>query len=157
MKIIISIILTLIVSLFAAANTTTETPPVAAENTPQTVTTIYVEYTSEMQIKTTEKVIVSETETTATTTKSITTTSITKVIQTEGTTEEYTAVTERPTIVEDTDECIDKGNQGLVEYKPQVGGQPNPFENDVQTEIKEHPVEEYITEGGYRPGEGIQF
>ena len=54
-------------------------------------------------------------------------------------------------------ECIDDGNQGLVEYNPQVGGQPNPFENDVQTEIKEHPVEEYITEGGYRPGEGIHF
>lgn len=157
MKIIISIILTLVVSLLAASNTATETPPVTAENPPQTATTVHVEYMPEVQMTSTEKAIVCETETTATTTKSITTTSITKVIQTERATEKYTELTERPTIAEDADECIDKGNQGIAEYKPQIGGQPNPFENDVQTEIKEHPVEEYITEGGYRPGEGIHF
>ena len=157
MKIIISIILTLIVSLLASSNTATETPPVTAKKPPQTATTVHVEYMPEVQMTPTEKAIVSETETTATTTKSITTTSIAKVAQTERTTEEYTAVTERPTIAEDTGECIDKGNQGLAEYKLQIGGQPNPFENDAQTEIKEHPVEEYITEGGYRPGEGIHF
>lgn len=160
MKIIISIILTLIVSLLAVPNTATETPPVAAENPPQTVTTTYVEYTSETMLTTAEKAIASETaetETTVTTTKPTMTTSKTKVNQTERATEEYTEVTERPTMLEETAECIDKGNQGLAEYKPQIGGQPNPFENDVQTEIKEHPVEEYITEGGYRPGEGIHF
>jgi carboxypeptidase C (cathepsin A) len=160
MKIIISIILALIVSLLAASNTATETPPVAAENPPQTATTIYVEYTSETMITTAEKAIVSETaekENTATTTKPTTTTCKTKVNQTEGVTEEYTEVTDLPTMSEELVECMDKGNQGLVEYKPQIGGQPNPFENDLQTEIKEHPVEEYITEGGYRPGEGIHF
>lgn len=160
MKIIISIILTLIVSLLTASNTATKTPPVIAENPPQTATTIYAEYTSETMLTTAEKAIVSETteaETTITTTKSTTTTSITKVTQTERATEEYTEVTERSTMSEETPECIDKGDQGLVEYKPQIGGQPNPFENNMQTEIKEHPVEEYTTEGGYRPGEGIHF
>ena len=160
MKIIISIILTLIVSLLAAPNTSTETPPVTAENPLQTTTMVYEEYTPETMITTAENAIVSETvetETTVTTTKPTTTTSKTKVHQTERTTEEYTEVTERPTMSEETAEYIDKGDQGLVEYKPQIGGQPNPFENDVETEIKEHPVEEYITEGGYRPGEGIHF
>ena len=160
MKIIISIILTLIVSLLAASNTATETPPVTAENPPQTATMVHVEYMPEAQITTTEKAIVSETvetESTSTTTKSITTTSKTNVNQTERATEEYTEVTERPTMSEETAECIDKGNQGLAEYKPPIGGQLNPFENDMQAEIKEHPVEEYITEGGYRPGEGIHF
>lgn len=160
MKIIISIILALIVSLLAASNTATETPPVTAENPPQTTTMVHVEYMPEVQITTTEKAVVSgtaETESTATTTKSITTTSITKVIQTERATEKYTELTEQPTTLEEKAERIDKGNQDLVEYKSQIGGQPNPFENDVQTEIKEHSVEEYITEGGYRPGEGIHF
>lgn len=160
MKIIISIILTLIVSLLTAPNKATEMPPVTAENPPQTMTTIHVEYTPEAQITTTEKAIISETvgtETTAITTGPITTTSMSKIAQTERATEEYTEVAERPTVSEESAECIDKGNQGLAEYKPQIGGQPNPFENDVQTEIKEHPVEEYITEGGYRPGEGIRF
>ena len=160
MKIIISIILTLIVSLLTASNTATETPPVTAENPPQMATTIYVEYKPEVQITTTEKAVVSEmveAETTATTTKPTTTTSKTEVTQTERATEDYTEVTKLPTMLEEVVECIDKGNQGLAEYKPQIGGQPNPFENDVQTEIKEHPVEEYITEGGYRPGEGIHF
>ena len=138
----------------------TEKPPMIAENPPQTATTIYVEYTPETMLTTAEKAIVSETteaEATITTTKSTTSTSITKVTQTERATEEYTEVTERPTMLEETVECIDKENQDLVEYKPQIGDQPNPFESDVQTEIKEHPVEEYITEGGYRPGEGIHF
>ena len=160
MKIIISIILTLIVSLLAVPNTATETPPVTVENPPQTATTIYVGYTLETMLTTAEKAIVSETteaETTITTTKPITTTSKTKVNQTERAIEEHTTVTEQPTMLEENAECVDKGNQGPAEYKPQIGGQPNPFENDVQTEIKEQPVEEYITEGGYRPGEGIHF
>ncbi len=30
---------------------------------------------------------------------------------------------------EETVGCIDKGDQNLAEYKPQIGNQPNPFEN----------------------------
>ena len=52
---------------------------------------------------------------------------------------------------------IDEGNQDLVEYKPQIGGQPNPFDNDIPIEIDDRPVEDYIGEGEDRPGEGIRF
>ena len=58
---------------------------------------------------------------------------------------------------EETAACIDKGDQNLVEYKPQIGGQPNPFDNDTPTEIDDRPVEDYIGEGEDRPGEGIRF
>ena len=54
-------------------------------------------------------------------------------------------------------ECIDKGNQSLAEYKPQIDDQPNPFENDTPTEIDNRPVEDYIGEDEDRPGEGIHF
>lgn len=58
---------------------------------------------------------------------------------------------------EETAACIDEGNQDLVEYKPQIGGQPNPFDNDIPTEIDDRPVEEYIGDGEDRPGEGKPF
>ena len=58
---------------------------------------------------------------------------------------------------EGTVECIDEGDQSLAEYKPQIGGQPNPFENGTPTEIDDRPVEDYIGEGKDRPGEGIHF
>ena len=58
---------------------------------------------------------------------------------------------------EETAACIDEGNQDLVEYKPQIGGQPNPFENDTSTEIDDRPVEDYVGEGEDRPGEGKPF
>ena len=58
---------------------------------------------------------------------------------------------------EETVECIDEGDQSLAEYKPQIGGQPNPFENDIPTEIDDRPVEDYIGEGEDRPGEGKYF
>ena len=57
----------------------------------------------------------------------------------------------------DTVECIDEGDQSLAAYKPQIGGQPNPFENDTPTEIDDRPVEDYIGEGEGRPGEGTHF
>ena len=40
---------------------------------------------------------------------------------------------------EETVECIDKVNQSLAEYKPQIDDQPNPFENDTPTEIDDRP------------------
>ena len=57
----------------------------------------------------------------------------------------------------DTVECIEEGDQRLAEYKSQIGGQPNPFENDTPTEIDDHPVEDYVGEGEDRPGEGKHF
>lgn len=57
---------------------------------------------------------------------------------------------------EENAECIDEGNQDLVEYKPQIGGQPNPFDN-APTEIDDRPVEDYIGDGEDRPGEGLHF
>ena len=67
---------------------------------------------------------------------------------------EETIITE---LEEETVECIDKGNQSLAEYKPQIDDQPNPFENDTLTEIDDRPVEDYIGEDEDRPGEGIHF
>ena len=58
---------------------------------------------------------------------------------------------------EETIECIDEGDQSLAEYKPQTGGQPNPFENDIPTEIDDRPIEDFVSEGEDRPGEGIHF
>ena len=58
---------------------------------------------------------------------------------------------------EETAACIDGGNQDLVEYKPQIGGQPNPFDNDIPTEIDDRPAEDYVGEGEDRPGEGKPF
>ena len=75
-------------------------------------------------------------------------------------TEECTEITEDTVTTEskeETVECIDEGDQSLVEYKPQIGGQPNPFENDTPTEIDDRPVEDYISEGEDRPGEGKHF
>ena len=72
--------------------------------------------------------------------------------------EETTASEEAATEPEEeTVECIDEGDQSLAEYKPQIGGQPNPFENDTPTEIDDRPVEDYIGEGEDRPGEGKHF
>ena len=66
---------------------------------------------------------------------------------------EETVITEP----EETVECIDEGDQSLAEYKPQISGQPNPFENDTPIEIDDRPVEDYVGEGEDRPGEGKHF
>lgn len=78
----------------------------------------------------------------------------------ETTTEECTEITEEKVITEpeeDTALCIDEGDQSLAEYNPQIGGQPNPFETDIPTEIDDRPVEDYVGEGEDRPGEGKHF
>ena len=62
-------------------------------------------------------------------------------------TEDFTEINEEEVITESEEErveCIDKGNQSLAEYKPQISGPPNPFENDTPTEIDDRPVGEYI-------------
>ena len=74
--------------------------------------------------------------------------------------EECTEIAEETVLAEseeETVECIDEGDQSLVKYKPQIGGQPNPFENDMPTEIDDRPVEDYVGEGEDRPGEGKHF
>lgn len=72
---------------------------------------------------------------------------------------EFARTVEEPSIVdtEETVKCIYEGNCDLAEYKPQIGGQPNPFENGIPTEIDDRPVEDYVGKGEDRPGEGIRF
>ena len=80
--------------------------------------------------------------------------------ETEAYIESETEVAEESVNVEpkeETVECIDEGDQSLAEYKPQIDGQANPFENDIPTEIDDRPVEDYVGEGEDRPGEGIHF
>ena len=78
----------------------------------------------------------------------------------ETVTEECTEIAEETVVAEseeETVECIDEGDQSLVKYKPQIGGQPNPFENDTPTKIDDRSAEDYIGEGEDRPGEGKHF
>ena len=174
MKRLITIILALIMGLFTAPNRSAEQPPVTAVKTPQTAIVTQVEQVSEESETTAETAFVSEvcdTETPAETEETTATESETEPIETEAFTEEKTpanqeTVTEECSEVtegsvtepeEETVECIDEGDQSLAEYKPQISGQPNPFENDTPTEINDRPVEDYIGEGEDRPGEGIHF
>lgn len=47
-------------------------------------------------------------------------------------------------------------NPDEPEYSPSIGGD-NPFDNNVEIEIDDTSVEDYIGEGEDRPGEGISF
>ena len=174
MKKLIAIILALIMTLFTAPNQSTDQPHVTAEKPPQTAITVQVEQVPEESKTTAETAFVSEVseakntveseETTVSEIKSETTE--TEVFTEEKTPPEQETVTKECTEVteeiiteteEDTIECIDEGDQSLAEYKPQIGGQPNPFENDTPTEIDDRPVEDYIGEGEDRPSEGKHF
>ena len=151
MKRLITII-ALIMTLFTAPQKGADQSPVTAVKTPQTGIVTQVEQVPEEIETTAETALVSEVkETEAAPEEELT-------VQ-ETVTEECTEVTEE-TITEteeETVECIDEGEQSLAEYKPQIGGQPNPFENNTPTEINDRPVEDYIGEGEDRPGEGIHF
>jgi hypothetical protein len=140
-------------TLFTAPQKGADQPPMTVVKTPQTGIVTQVEQVPE-EIKTTaETALVSEVkETEAAPEEELT-------VQ-ETVTEECTEITEGTVITEkkvETVECIDEGDQSLAEYKPQIGGQPNPFENDTPTEINDRPIEDYIGEGEDRPGEGIHF
>ena len=156
MKRIITIILALIMTIIPAPNRSAEQPPVTTEKPPQTAITTTVEQVpkeSEMAAETAFVGEVTEDETTTETPKNEA-----PVVQ-ETVTEECTEVIEE-TITEteeDTVECIDEGDQSLAEYKPQIGAQPNPFENDIPTEIDDRTVEDYVGEGEDRPGVGKHF
>ena len=174
MKKLITIILALIMALFTAPNRSAERPPVTAVETPQTAIVTQAEQVPEESETTAETAFVaeaSETETAVeteepTVTESETATKEIEVFAEEKTpteqetvTEDCTEITEEVIITEpeETVECIDEGDQSLAEYKPQIGDQPNPFENDTPTEIDDRPVEDYVGEGEVRPGEGIHF
>ena len=157
MKKLITIILAIIMTLFSAPNQGADQPPITPEKPPQTAITATVEQVPEESEKPAETAFVgdvSEAETAAEGKKDES-----PVVQ-ETITEESIEIAEATVIIEpeeETVECIDEGDQSLVEYKPQIGGQPNPFENDIPTEIDDRPVEDYIGEGEDRPGEGKHF
>ena len=170
MKKLITIILAMIMTFFSAPQKGADQTHVTVEKTPQSAITVQVEQVPEESEKPAETAFVSEvsdTETPAETEETTATESETEPIETEAFNEEKTpanqeTVTEECTEVaeesvtkpeEDTVECIDEEDQSLVEYKPQIGGQLNPFENDTPTEIDDRPVEDYVGEGEDRPGE----
>lgn len=156
MKKLITIILSLIMMFFSAPQKGADQPHVTAVETLQTAIVTQVEQVPEESETTAETAFVGEMAEAETTTEAPK--KEVPVVQ-ENVTEECTEVTEEiiAETEEDTVECIDEGDQSLAEYKPQIGGQPNPFENDIPTGIDDRPVDDYIGEGEDRPGEGIHF
>ena len=174
MKRLITIILALIMTLFTTPNKGTDKPRVNAVETPQTATTVQVEQAPEESETTTGTALVdnvseteteSETEETAVSENEATLTeaevsTVETTVDQETLKEESTEILVESIITEpdeETVECIDDGDQSLVEYKPQIGGQPNPFKNDTPTEIDDRSVEDYVGEDEDRPGEGKHF
>ena len=175
MKNLITIILALIMTLFTAPNQDTDGTHVTAVETPRTATTVQVEQVPEDNETTAETAFVGEVSKTETSVEITETTVNENEVVTEEhevfdeektptaqetVTDQCTEITEDTVATEskeETVECIDEGNQCLAEYKPQISGQPNPFENDTPTEIDDRPVEDYIGEGEDRPGEGRHF
>jgi len=175
MKKLITIILTIIITFLPAPNQGADEPHVTAEKTPQTAITAQAEQVPEGSGKPAGTAFVgevSELETIVQTKEPTVTES--KVVpkekeifteektppEQETVTKECTEITEEVISTEPKDEtveCIDEGDQSLAEYKPQIGGLPNPFENDTPTEIDDRPVEDYIGEGEDHPGEGKHF
>lgn len=69
--------------------------------------------------------------------------------------EEDTGVSEEKDDVQIDGDNSDS-DDNTPEYEQSPGGD-NPFDNDIETEIDDTPVEDYIGEGEDRPGEGIHF
>ena len=157
MKKLITIILALIVTFFTVPQKGADQPPVTAEKPSQTAITTTVEQVPEESETTAETAFVSEVKESESVAEAA---SKEESNVQEAVTEKSTEIIEETIITEpeeDTVECIDEGDQNLAEYKPHIGGQPNPFENDTPTEIDDRPVEDYIGEGEDRPGEGKHF
>ena len=156
MKRLITIILAIIMALFTAPNRSADQPHLTAVKTPQTAITTTVEQVPEGSEKPAETASVGEVTEAETTTKG---TKDEALVVQETVTEDCTDVAEESVTKpkDETVECIDEGAQSLAEYKPQIGGQTNPFENDTPTEINDRLVEDYIGEGEDRPGEGMHF
>ena len=157
MKKLITIILALIMMLFSTPQKGADQTPVTAEKPPQTTITTMVKQVPEKSEKSAETAFVSEVKETESVTEAAPEDE--QTVQ-ETITEESIEIAEETIITEpeeETVECIDEGDQSLAEYKPHIGGQPNPFKNDIPTEIDDRPVEDYIGEGEDRPGEGKHF
>jgi len=157
MKRLITIILAIIMALFTAPNRNADQPPVTAVKPPQTAITVQAEQVPEESETTSETAFVGEVKESESVAEAA---SKEESNVQETITEESIEIAEETIITEpeeETVECIDEGDQSLAEYKPQIGGQPNPFENDTPTEIDDRPVEDYIGEGEDRPGEGKHF
>lgn len=156
MKRLITIILALIMTLITAPQKGVDQPPVTAVKTPQTAIVTQVEQVPEESETTAETAFVDKVKETETTTEAQKKEAL---VMQETVTEESTEVMEEiiTKTKDETIECIDEGDQSLAEYKPHIGGQANPFENDIPTEIDDRPVEDYIGEGEDRPGEGKHF
>ena len=174
MKRLITIILALIMTLFSVPDQGADQPPVSAVKTPQTAITVQAEQVPEDNETTVETAFVGEASGTGTEVNTEETTATESQVVTEEpevfaeektpteqetVAEECTEIAEETVVAESEEavECIDEGDQSLVEYKPQIGGQLNPFENDTPTKIDDRPVEEYVGEGEDRPGEGKHF
>ena len=136
MKRLITIILAFIMAFFTSPSRGADEPPVSAEKPPQAEITVSVEDVPE-ESQATAMPPVDEGEKTET------------AVNPEDVETEFTE--------EETADNVGEGERGAVEYKPQIGGQPNPFENNTPTEIDDQPVEDYIGEGEDSPGEGIHF
>ena len=157
MKKLITIILALIMTIFTAPNRGADQPPVIAPETPQTAIVTWTEQVPEGSEKNAETALVGEVKAAVT---------VTEAAPEEDPTVQETITEEsieiiKETVITETEEgtveCIDEGDQSLAEYKPQIGGQANPFENDTPTEIDDRPVEDYVGEGEDHPGEGKHF
>ena len=163
MKKLIAIIFALITALLATPNRGADQPPVTAVNPPQTAITTQVGQVPEESETTAETALVSEQKETETEV----TTEEPEPVSEKTVADESVTIPQEPLVTEteehevkeqeETAACIDGGNQDLVEYKPQICGQPNPFDNDIPTEIDDRPVEDYVGEGEGRPGEGKHF
>ena len=157
MKKLITIILALIMTLITAPQKGADQPRVNAVKTPQTAIITQMEQVPERSENPAETAFVSEVKESEPVAEAAPEEE--PAVQ-ETITEESIEIAEETIITEpeeETVECIDEGDQSLAEYKPQIGGQPNPFENNIPTEIDDRPVEDYIGEGENRPGEGIHF
>ena len=174
MKRLITIILALIMTLFATPKQGADQPSVTAVKTPQATITELVEQVPEESKTTAETAFVSEAEDagaeseneeTAASEKEATpmeaeVSTVETTVDQETPKEESEEINEETIITEleeETVECIDEGNQSIAEYKPQTSRQPNPFENDIPTEIDDRPVADYVGVGEDRLGEGKHF
>ena len=157
MKKLITIILALIMTIFTAPNRGADQPPVTAVKPPQTAMTVQAEQVPEKSETTSETAFVGEVKESESVAEAA---SKEESNVQETITEESIEIAEETIITdseEETVECLDEGDQSLAEYKPQIGGQANPFENYTPTEIDDRPVEDYVGEGEDRPGEGKHF
>ena len=136
MKRLITIILAFIMAFFTSPSQGADEPPVTAEKPPQAEITVSVEDVPEESHATATSPVGGGEETEA-------------AVKPE---DKEIGFTEEETV-----DNVGEGKQGTVEYKPQIGGQPNPFENNTPAEIDDQPAEDYIGEGEDRPGEGIHF